>query len=578
MTAGIVTENGFRVKTIHLANRINPQITRITRMKMIGVIARADALLKNPLLLASRMTASIIWADMKRPQLVPQGSLNRILQASEEAWSRRDFQQAIDHLERATRLAPANCQILLQLGRVYGLRCNYAAAEKCFEKAIRVAPNKTEMLATVAERATDFPSHELAEKYFQCALEQKDASANTFTKLAELYERLHRMEEASTLLDRALHLEPNSALALLTSARFNRQTGKLEEAERLMRSAIKAGNNDIRIRGYYELGMILDRQGRYDEAMAAFLDAKALLRPTAGPLLAQLQELRAYWEEMQANISTETFQNWFNTTPMLQPAHRIAFLGGYPRSGTTLLEQVLDSHPDLVSAEETTLFNDEVYTPLTNTFPPTTPMLKLLESAPSSLLNQLRENYFNQNERHINNPIGTRLLIDKNPSINVLIPAFIRVFPEIKLLIALRDPRDVCLSCFMQAHLPLSKGSVAYLTLEGTIEGYARVMGLWRTLAPMLTGHYLEVRYEEMVEDLESVSRRTLDFLNVPWSGRVLKFDEHARSKRVRSPSYADVAKPISKRAIGRWQKYQKYFEPHLDKLAPFLKAFGYDD
>jgi hypothetical protein len=180
-------------------------------------------------------------------------------------------------------------------------------------------------------------------------------------------------------------------------------------------------------------------------------------------------------------------------------------------------------------------------------------------------------------EKHIGHPIGTRLLIDKNPSLNILIPAFIRVFPEIKLLIALRDPRDVCLSCFMQAHLPLSKGSVAYLSMEGTIEGYVRVMSLWRTLAPLLEGHYLEIRYEDMVENIESASRRALGFLGVPWDERVLRFDEHARSKRVISPTYADVAKPISRRAVGRWQKYQKYFEPHLDKLAPFLKAFGYD-
>jgi len=93
----------------------------------------------------------------------------------------------------------------------------------------------------------------------------------------------------------------------------------------------------------------------------------------------------------------------------------------------------------------------------------------------------------------------------------------------------------------------------------------------------MIKDHYLEVRYEDMVEDLESVARRTLDFLGAQWDARVLGFDEHARQKIVRSPTYADVTKPVYKRAIGRWRNYQKYLEPHLSKLESFARAFGYE-
>ena len=102
-------------------------------------------------------------------------------------------------------------------------------------------------------------------------------------------------------------------------------------------------------------------------------------------------------------------------------------------------------------------------------------------------------------------------------------------------------------------------------------------MSIWRTLAPLMPDPYLEVRYEDMVEDLESVARKTLDFLGVPWDDRVLGFDEHARKKMVRSPTYADVTQPVYKRALGRWRNYQKYLEPHLEKLEPFVKAFGYE-
>src|ERR1039457_3732458 len=96
------------------------------------------------------MAASIIGSNMKRAQLVSPGSIARMLNAAGEAWDRKEFQQSIEILERASRLDPANAQVLLRLGRAYGLRYDYAGAERCFEKAIRVALKKTEAMATAA--------------------------------------------------------------------------------------------------------------------------------------------------------------------------------------------------------------------------------------------------------------------------------------------------------------------------------------------------------------------------------------------------------------------------------------------
>ena len=100
---------------------------------------------------------------------------------------------------------------------------------------------------------------------------------------------------------------------------------------------------------------------------------------------------------------------------------------------------------------------------------------------------------------------------------------------------------------------------------------------MWTTVKPMLKNPHVEVRYEDMVEDLELVSRRVLEFLEISWDERVLRFHEHARQKLVRSPTYADVTRPVFKRAVGRWQHYEKYLAPYLDKLEPFVKAFGYE-
>jgi hypothetical protein len=236
----------------------------------------------------------------------------------------------------------------------------------------------------------------------------------------------------------------------------------------------------------------------------------------------------------------------------------------------------LDSHPDILSAEETTIFFHDAYLPLRRCFAEDAPLLSSLESASPDLLKQSREVYFACMDKFLQNPIGNRLLLDKNPSLTALIPAMVRVFPETKFLVALRDPRDVCLSCFMQP-LPLNQVSAMFLELGTTVEEYASMMGLWRAMAPRLSNPHLEIRYEDMVADLESAARRVVDFLGLGWHERVLRFNEHARQKLVRSPTYADVAKPVFKGAVGRWRNYQKHLDPWLDRLAPFVKAFGYD-
>jgi len=514
---------------------------------------------------------------MKQSQLVSVNTLNRKVQAANECCLRGDFQQGIKLFEQASRMDPTNWHLLLQLGRVHGFNYDYTAAKRCFEQVVRIAPHKTEALAAIGRLSLELGRHQMAEDYFRRAVERNDAAHDTIARLAELYERLHRREEAATMTERALHLDNACPSARLTQAKLHRQAGRLVEAEQALHPILTAADREWRVRGYYELGGICDRQGHYDEAMTAFLKAKALLLPDAPPLLAQLQSMIRNLNEMQSNVTAEMLQRWFDSGQELQPARRLAFLGGHARSGTTLLEQVLDSHPDIISAEETWFFYYQAYDILTRSLPPGTSILAGLEAAQVKTLRQARQSYFRSMASHLGNPVGHRMLVDKNPAFQELIIAFVRFFPEIKLMVALRDPRDVVMSCFMLPLWPLSTGNVNYLDLAGTVERYTRVMGIWLTLKPLIKNPWLEVRYEDMVDDLESVARRTLNFLGVPWDPRVLAFYEHARKKVVRSPTYADVIQPVYKRAVGRWRNYQKYLEPHLEKLEPFVKAFGYE-
>jgi hypothetical protein len=257
-------------------------------------------------------------------------------------------------------------------------------------------------------------------------------------------------------------------------------------------------------------------------------------------------------------------------------AYRIGILTSHPRSGTTLVEQILDSHDDLTSADEFDVFTHWVYLPIVRRFPYSTPILSVLDSVPAAVREKARAKYWEQTEAIFDEPIGQRLLLEKNPGMMILLPVINWAFPEMKMLIALRDPRDVVLSCFMQK-VQMTPISSNWLTLGGTVDYYARVMKTWLAMRGLTVSPWLEFRYEDVVADLEREARRILEFLGLPWDEKVLKFYEHAREKIVRSPTYKEVTQPVYQKSVGRWQHYARHFEPVLEKLEPFIKEFGYE-
>jgi hypothetical protein len=253
----------------------------------------------------------------------------------------------------------------------------------------------------------------------------------------------------------------------------------------------------------------------------------------------------------------------------------VALLTSFPRSGTTLLEQVLDSHPDLVSSDERELFARDIFPAMWMSPAQREPSLAILNALSEQRLRTLRERYLRSMSAALNQPIGNRIHLDKNPSFTLLVPSLLRLFPEMQLLIALRDPRDVILSCFMQ-YLPLNTNSVCYLSLERTVNRYSIDMGVWLKLRDKLPGKWLEVRYEDAVKNLEQEARRSVDFLGLTWDPQVLAYRDRLKDKAVSSPTYEAVSKPLYTSSIERWKHYERHFTPLLDQLQPFVKAFGY--
>jgi tetratricopeptide (TPR) repeat protein len=490
-----------------------------------------------------------------------------------EAWENLDYKKGFQLLERAVRKEPGSPSLLLRLAQAHVQRYDFAAGERYIEKAVKLSSNRTQTLEKAGQMCLGLENVEMAFRYFKRA-SQKEVSLGTLLNLVDMCIRDRRLEDAAEFLSRADHRDSR---VLFQGAALRRARGETQEAETLLRELLANPNTgkEARIRALYELGGILDGAGQYDAAMGAWQEAKMLYSAHAAPFKANLEHMQSRAAEMERTITTEVMERWRAVVAKLQPARRIALLCGHPRSGTTLLEQVLDAHSDIISAEETKLMHDEAYLPLIRDVPEGTAILPALEAASPALISRVRNNYFACAELLLGKAIGGRLLVDKNPSLNLMIPIVVRMFPETKFLVALRDPRDVVMSCFMQA-LPLTAVSSAYLTLESTVNQYANVMEFWLEMRPRMGDRWMEVRYEDMVEDLPAVARSVLGFLGVGYEEGVLKFYEHARTKRVHSPSHADVQKPLYRTAVGRWRNYQKYFEPHLAGLECFIKAFGY--
>jgi hypothetical protein len=318
-----------------------------------------------------------------------------------------------------------------------------------------------------------------------------------------------------------------------------------------------------------------DRQADYAGAVAAIEECKQSQRKRETRLLTASDQAHVRLRKMIVDLSRDDFARWRDEAAEL-PTMNMALLTGFPRSGTTLLEQLLDAHPELVSSEERDFVGRELVSQVM-TKQGAKPVAEIYRDLSLTKIASLRERYFPAMQYLLGESIGDRIHLDKNPAYNLTIPLMLRVFPETRLVVALRDPRDVVLSCYLR-YLPLNSVSVRFLTPERTAERYALDMSAWLQFRELIDNPWCEVRYEDTVHDPAHQAQRALETLGLEWDNQVLNYRERLGSQKVvTSPTYEAVAQPVHTQAIGRWQHYQQLLAPAMKHLAPYVKAFGYD-
>ena len=500
------------------------------------------------------------------------------LQKARALWVANRFDEALRLFDEAVRRAPQNLLALIDASRAFGARFEITRAEELLDKLTRLAGPRAELWHLAGQSYRMIFRPDKAFTCFRRALDLSRELPDTLLELALLHERRHQLEEAWMMLEACLRAEPGYAAGKLVQARLLRRRGEETGAETLLRDLASADQNHplVRAQAWAELAQMLDRRNEFDEAMTAMLRSKELLLREEGPVRRESDAVVGHLRKLADSITPAHFRSWREAEPAT-PRQRVAVLCSFPRSGTTLLEQVLDAHPGLVSSDERETFARDIFPAMWQSPATPLPEAAVLDAIPRERLADQRRRYLAYMEAALNEPIAGRVHLDKNPSLTLLIPALVRLFPEMKLVMAIRDPRDVVLSCFMQ-YLPLNTNSVCFLTLERTVARYINDMTAWLKFREMLPGAWAEVRYEDTVTELEHQARRALEFLNLPWDAAVLAYRDRLQTKPVNSPTYEAVRQPLYTRAIGRWRNYERYFAPHLDGLHPLVKAFGYTD
>lgn len=413
-----------------------------------------------------------------------------------------------------------------------------------------------------------------AVEIYELALQQQPSHIGCRLGLAETFEVQARLDEALAHTRHVLERVHDHWRAACLSATILRRQGNLDDALKqiqavdLKKTPLPAARQILA-----ENARIHDCRGEFEAAFEKYEAQNRLAQKFASrtPIdknkyLQQVLELLRYfssdlpseWHELPAPSS------WGKQPPI--------FLVGFPRSGTTLLDQILDSHPGIHVVEERPLLlalRDRLRESPEG-YPAALGRINL------SRRDELRALYREQIENEGFDD-ADKLVINKLPLNLIHVGLIHRIFPEARIILALRHPCDVTLSCFMQ-DFTLNNSMANFLTLKDSAHLYDKVMSLWKAYQTRFDIPVHELRYENLIDNFDSEVAGLLDFLELPWKDEVRDFAAHARARPlIRTPSYEQVTGELHNRSRGRWRNYFIHIEPHLKTLEPHINAFGYD-
>jgi tetratricopeptide (TPR) repeat protein len=486
------------------------------------------------------------------------------------------YDHAITLLTEGLKLAPRDPNLLYSAGICLFRQGRERDALGLFNAALDARPRFAGphyYRGLIFERAGE---EDAAARCYEEAIASDPGFEAPYAGLASVAATRGQFQSARDFAGRALALAPGQSTAHLAIARADFDDGEFGAVVERLQPLVDGG----RLSGFElpailtVLGDGLDGLRRADEAFAAWSRSKALSRAQydGAPLAVAARSHLDRLSGLRPFVATlQPFEHG-QAPPSDAPGapRRHVFLVGFPRSGTTLLEQVLASHPDVVTLEERPLLE-----PAEKEFLASPASFRRLLAAGDDLLDPFRDLYWRQvTDQGLQ--VEGKVFVDKLPLGSILIPLIARLFPSARILFAERDPRDVVLSCFRRG-FNMNPGMYQFVTLDGAARFYDAVMALadrYRRLVPDRTH---PVRYEALVADFEGEVRAICAFLDLDWTDALKDFARTARARAIRTPSAPQVRKGLYGSAAGHWRRYAAHLAPVRAILDPWVATLGYD-
>lgn len=495
--------------------------------------------------------------------------LNLLAYRHEQA-GRYDQAQAL--LERARALAPRDVFILNSIGLLFARQDRRAEALALFDEALEVDPRFPQAHHAKAQSLEAIGEEDAAIRHYQRAAALHPRYAEPLASLALLAAGRGDLDMAASWAARARALEPDQPLAGLAEAMvaIARRDHPAAEARLKALLAGRALDPADRPTAWALLGDALDAQDRTGEAFAAYGRGKAeAAAHHAGRFAAlgvegEIDFVRRLTSELPATAVAAAQPP---AAPDGPRAH--VFLLGFPRSGTTLLEQVLVSHPEVETLDERDCLAEAERALLR---PPGG--LARLAAMSEAELQPWRDGYWRWAALTGRRPAG-KVFIDKLPLHSIRLPLIARLFPEAKILFALRDPRDVVLSCFRRS-FRVNAAMYEFVSLDGAARFYDAVMAFSALCRERLALDLTEARYEALVGDFDGEVGRLCAFVGLDWDPAMRDFAEAARKRVIRTPSAAQVRRGLYSTGREQWRRYAEEMATVAPVLAPWVTRFGY--
>jgi tetratricopeptide (TPR) repeat protein len=497
-------------------------------------------------------------------------------------------EEAAPSLERALQLQPAYPEALCNLGLVRLKQERIDESVALLQRSLQLRADYPEALIGLARALHEQDQLPEAEALLRRAVEKAPDKVDAWCQLGSICMEQADAANAEAAYARALLIDPQTVDALTGLGNLRLEEGKIDEAERLLRQAIgidpanlgarfhltqtkkvkpgddnllalealtgdaKEFSTDKRISYHYALGKSYDDCKEWDKAFPNFLEGARLKREKLHyDADADAARMRRIAEVVDRNF-TDRLSGSGDTSNLP------VFVLGMPRSGTTLTEQIIASHPAVHGAGELRdlmeVVQGQAIAGAFQSFP------ENLTTLSPEVATAWGQEYVARLRRR--DPTAQRIT-DKMPANYLALGLIPLILPNAKIVHVKRNPVDTCVSCFTRLFNKHQDATYNLYELGRHYANYARLMNHWRAVLPAST--FMEVQYEDIVADMEGQARRLIDWVGLPWDDKCLAFHENKRS--IRTASVTQVRQPIYTSSVERWRNYEKYLGPLLDVL-----------